>query len=287
MVKNIFGILLIASALRGQSPKFEVASVKASQTRPSEISPSHLGVHIDGTRVEIGLGNMMLFLTMAYKVETYQITGPDWMTTERFDILAKIPEGATKDQVPEMLQALLAERFKLAVHRESREHLVYALTAGKDGPNLKEADPDLGPSEKPYRNGPGERTPVVVLPTPTGSWTYSMLHGHMIFEAESITMPELALRLMPYVDVPVVDTTGLKGHYQVAIDVPGGPNYGRQAGRRGMASDATGRPSEEPSDPSGVSIFAAVQKLGLSLEKRRAPVEHIVVDHIEKAPTAN
>src|SRR5205814_5568237 len=78
--------------------------------------------------------------------------GPDSMKSQRFDILAKMPEGATKEQVPEMLQALLAERFQLKVHRENREQSIYALVVGKGGPKLKEAAPD---PETPPAPAPG------------------------------------------------------------------------------------------------------------------------------------
>jgi uncharacterized protein (TIGR03435 family) len=108
----------------------------------------------------------------------------------------------------------------------------------------------------------------------------------MIFEAEKITMPNFALVLMPYVDdTPVVDMTGLKGAYQIAMPVPGNSvSLGRVP--IGMRGGDAARSPEEPSDPSG-SIFASVQKLGLRLEKRKAPVEHIVVEHLEKVPTEN
>jgi uncharacterized protein (TIGR03435 family) len=116
--------------------------------------------------------------------------------------------------------------------------------------------------------------------------TYSKLKGVMLFEAEKIAMPDLAFALMAYVDnTPVVDMTGLKGAYQVAIEVPGPPNFGRFGARGGMA--AGGGDPVEAADPSGALIFASVQKLGLRLERRKAPVEHIVVEHLEKAPTEN
>ena len=76
-------------------------------------------------------------------MEGYQITGPHWMATTRSDILARMPEGAIKEQVPEMLQALLAERFKLAIRHESGEQQAYALVAGEDGPKLKETPADF------------------------------------------------------------------------------------------------------------------------------------------------
>jgi uncharacterized protein (TIGR03435 family) len=201
-------------------------------------------------------------------------------------IQAKLPDGATKDQVPAMLQALLAERFKLVVRREFKEETVYALLAGKDGPKLQEAAPDAPTSDKPFPNGFGGRSLVGVQESADGPRTFSMLKGVMLFEAEKITMPDLALTLMPYVDnTPVVDMTGLKGAYRIALQVPG--NSVRFGARNGMgpAAEAGGTPAEA-SDLSS-SILASVQNLGLKLERRKAPVERIVVEHLEKVPTEN
>src|ERR1039458_5970133 len=89
-----------------------------------------------------GGGSLKRLILTAYKLKPYQVSGPDWMDSVRFDILSKIPEGGTKDQVPEMLQALLAERFKLTAHRETKEQPVYGLVVGKDGPKLKPSVPD-------------------------------------------------------------------------------------------------------------------------------------------------
>src|SRR4029077_19782644 len=89
----------------------------------------------------------------AYDVKTYQITGPDWLTAlsaPRFDIVAKMPEGTNKDQVPEMLRTLLAERFKLTIHRENKEQSVYALVVAKGGHKMKEAEPlPVAPTTSP------------------------------------------------------------------------------------------------------------------------------------------
>jgi uncharacterized protein (TIGR03435 family) len=278
------GTALILSAAFGQT-KFEVASVKASTLRPVEAIAAgrNIGMKIDGARVDIGLMPLKFLIETAYSIKPYQLSGPDWMATERFDIEAKLPDGSTKDEVPLMLQALLAERFKLVVRRESKDESIYALLAGKDGPKLKETLPDAVISDKPFPNGFGGRLLLVKEESADGPRTYSRLNGITLFEAEKIAMPDLAFDLMHYTDaIPVVDMTGLKGYYQVALTVPGPPNGGRMAARGGDA----GRPPEEASDPSP-SIFASVQKLGLKLERRKAPFEQIVVEHLEKVPTEN
>jgi len=142
------------------APAFEVASIKPAP--PVSALPAllqagklHVGMSIDGARVDIGFMALGALIPMAFRVKFYQVTGPDWMGQEQFDILAKIPDGVSKDQVPEMLQALLAERFKLAVHRETKELPVYALVVGKNGIKMKEADPADAPAVDATRNSPG------------------------------------------------------------------------------------------------------------------------------------
>lgn len=183
-----------------------------------------------------------------------------------------------------MLQALLAERFKPVVRREPKEQRVYALVVDKDGPKLKESAPGAVPSDKPFPNGAGDRKLVMVIGDPDGLQTVSRLKSATVFEADTVTLPGLARGLRRYVDLPVIDMTGLKGTYQVAMNVPE-RGVGRRIGARGGAD--SGRPTDDVSDPGGVSIFASVQKLGLQLEKRKAPIEHIVVEHLERAPTEN
>src|SRR6185503_19368558 len=98
-------------------------------------------------------------ICIAYKIKPHQLSGPDWMAAQRFEIMAKMPEGASKDQVPTMLQALLAERFKLTVHRDNKEQSVYAMVVGKNGHKMKEvaADPaaPAAAPEEPAQPKPG------------------------------------------------------------------------------------------------------------------------------------
>jgi uncharacterized protein (TIGR03435 family) len=287
--------LLTARALSAQ-PAFEVASIKPSLSpREAIAAGKNTGARIEGSRVDIGLASLTALIKTAYQVETWQISGPDWMATERFDIAAKMPEGATKEQFPAMLRTLLADRFHLVVRRETREQTVYALVVDKDGPKLTVAPPDAGTSGHPFPNGRDGRIPVIMESTISDGYrTYSRYQGSLLYEAEKITTPELALMLMSYVDEPVIDSTGLTGAYQVAMKVPGMPQRpGRPAAKDGIgrggapAAADSATPTAEAAEPSGVSIFKELQKLGLRLEKRKAPVEHLVVEHLEKAPTEN
>ena len=269
-------LALSASVMFAQNAlKFEVASIKPFDRSKGRGTPI-----MDASRVDLPAWNLVALIRMAYDLKSYQWEPLDWMASARFDVSAKLPDGATKDQIPAMLQALLAERFKLVVHREMKEQSIVVMVAGKDGPHLKEAGPDAGKSDNPFPNGRGDRLVLMTERTfDEGVRTVSRLGNRTTFEAAKITMPELAVEVQPYVDDPVVDMTGLKGYFEVTLDVPSQTN-------RAIARFGAGK-NGAASDPDGVSIFSSIKKLGLELQKRKGPIEHLVVDHVEPVPTDN
>jgi len=137
--------LTAGAALAQTKPAFEVATIKPSSPMDAAKLAATLqaggkmpvGANIDSHRAEYLYLDLKTLLTYAYGVKPYQITGPDWMQSARFDIVAKMPEGSTKEDAPKMLQTLLEERFKLAARRTTAEHPVLALVVGKGGPKLK------------------------------------------------------------------------------------------------------------------------------------------------------
>ena len=299
------------------APAFEVASIRpAPPLRPMEIAQGkvHLGMSVDGARVDIGALSIADLIRIAWEVKPYQVSGPEWMATERFNILAKMPEGATKDQVPAMLKALLAERFRLSVHKENREHPIYALVAGKGGPKLEAAAPtadspagsDNPPSAKSGINiGTSEGT-VRLSRAPdgkgfemnsprTGAAKMTMgSDGLMHMDMARITMGSLAELLSRYLDRPVIDETGIKGEYHVALDLSMQEmaRIAKSAGIVGTGMGPMGPGAmggvDAASDPGGSgSVFNAVQRLGLKLDPKKEPVETIIVDHVEKTPIEN
>src|SRR5437867_4409787 len=144
------GVLLacLGATLLGQPLAFEVASVKPAVAPAAEpmfcIVPCTAGerLTIVGSRVDIRFTSLHQLLVTAYRIKPHQLSGPDWMRSQRFDIAAKMPEGVSKDRLPDMLQNLLAERFKLSIHRESNPQSVYALVVGKNGLQLQESTAD-------------------------------------------------------------------------------------------------------------------------------------------------
>jgi uncharacterized protein (TIGR03435 family) len=306
-------LALLACAAHAQTPPpapaFEVASIKpAAMPTPAQIASgqAHLGMNLDAARVDIGSQSLADLISLAYDVKLYQIQGPDWMSAERFDVVAKLPEGASKDQVPLMLQALLAERFQLKAHRETREHSVYALVVGRNGPKLKESPTDAdapppgamatgaGQNQMRLSGNPGDPRGMLVSGGPVGNTHVSMGPGGAIhLEIEKMTLSAFADLLARFVDRPVVDMTEVKGNYQLALDLSTqdlmavARAVGIAVGGRGGAGEAARQPAGVASDPSGGSIFAAVQQLGLKLDSRKLPVDLIVVDSVQKTPTEN
>ena len=277
----------LAVAAAGQTPAstppaFEVASVKpAVQPERGPIfclvpcSPGER-LTVTGTRVDIRWMPLRKLIVTAYRVKPYQVAGPDWMQSQRFDIVAKIPAGASPDQVPEMLQALLAERFKLAIHRETKDTPVVALVVGRNGPHLEPAAPDAealaakamaAPGGRGMYSGQGEAHmddsghatstgapwgPVTATPPREGSPHFDLL---------AVSMAGLVDLLAPHEDRPVIDMTGLTGRYhiQVTMDLPAPPppgadggggrvgrarsgSHGRSVGRRILQGSRQGRP---------------------------------------------
>ena len=313
-------LVLAASGLCAQSPEFEVASIKPAPPILNQVSSGkmHIGMTVDGARVDIGSLSLADLLPAAFRVKSYQISGPDWMSANRFDIMATIPQGVAKDKTPEMLQALLAERFKMTYHRETKDHSVYALVPGKDGFKMKPAEPDAPgtPVADTAAAGlggfmlgsPGQARPSVqtsgggrgmVINTPQSGATKMSMgpDGNMHLEAAKVSMAGLAEILSRFVDKPVIDMTGLEGNYQISLDLtmadlmkvaqasgmmPAGMAAGLMPGGRG----GPGAP-DTASEPAGAAIFSSVQKLGLKLDSRKAPIDTIVIDHLEKMPTEN
>jgi uncharacterized protein (TIGR03435 family) len=313
------GIALTAAAL-AQSPatpaprSFEVATIKPAPPLTPELVASgklHAGMSVDGARVDIGFFALADLIRTAYKIKSYQLSGPDWLNAQRFDILAKMPEGATKDDVPQMLQALLAERFKLTFHRDTKEHSVYALVVAKGGLKMKAAaeDPEtpppaddgkksgfmVGTGSNQMRVSPNSDGKGATMTGPNGKTKMSMgPNGVMHMEFEKMPMDGLLEMVGRFVDKPVVDMTELKGKYEVAFDLTMDDMkaMAAKAGVAGMmgmpmgGGDAGKAPADIASDPSS-SIYTSLTQMGLKLESRKAPMEILVIDRVEKMPTEN
>lgn len=281
-----FGFVVIAGVW-GQptfKPEFEVASVRAAS---SDFAP-RLSISDAGT-VDLPGISLVNLICRAYRLPPFQISAPNWALGARFDVRAKLPEGATIEQVPEMIQALLKERFSLSAHYESRVQKVYVLSVAKQGPNLPSSTPTsalgggtkAGDSSEAFgieKSGDGSFR--------VGKVQVSMLNERVRYAMSAETLPRFTEFLSGLLGTLVFDTTDLKGMYDIVIDIP----LLRFDESRRPASDSApvvATAAKDPADTSLEKIQAAIQPLGLRLEARSDPIQILVVDHLERSPTDN
>jgi uncharacterized protein (TIGR03435 family) len=306
---------------------FEVATVKPA-TLPGAPDGKHM-IRVgsqggpgtsDPGQISYSFLSLRNLLAQAFDLKTYQVSGPDWLDSERFDIVAKAPKGATKGDVRIMLRNLLKERFQLAFHRDKKELPGYALVAGKSSPKMKEsedqsdpnaapasgASPDAAPPPPPPgepgrlkvgKDGMPELPPGVQRPGIMMMAAMSPNGIRMKLSGHSATSAQLAESLSNQVDRPVVDMTGLTARYDFTLDFAPDPSAmmakmgPMPAGMMpppgaGGGGDTVPRASLPETD--AATVFAAVQsQLGLKLEAKKAPVEMLVIDHLEKTPAEN
>lgn len=279
-----FAALLLLGPLLASAQEFEVATIKPSP--PGAQGAASAGLHLDGAQATWTAIDLKLYLGMAYRLRNYQISAPDWMTSGRWDISAKLPTGADPKQIPEMIQVLLRDRFRMKMHRESRDLPVYALTLGKGELKMKVSPVEATDS--------GERS-IGVSATPSGTGTmirYNngayMVIGDNKFEGRKISTAIMADSLARFADRPVIDTTGLKDTYDFTMEFS--PEDFRAMMIRAAVAQGT------PISPDllkladaapGDTIVNAVEKLGLKLEPRKAPIEMLIVDEASKTPIEN
>jgi len=332
-------IALIGSVFLAQGtqagPSFEVASIKPAAPFSLEKMVSgqmHAG-SIKGSEADFQFVSLTDLLTYAYRVNPYQIAGPVWIGDGRWDVRAKLPDGGSPDRVPEMMLRLLMDRFKLAAHHERREGPAYELVIDKGGSKFKEAPPEDDPAGAKHSTETGNASSFslggfpggggnmnfnndgrgVITGGPNGVTRVSQNpNGGMHMEMSRMTMASLANMLTPFLGRPVIDGTGLKGTYQIALDLPyesmisliqnlagagsfqagfpgfpGGGGFGSGFGNPGgVPGGGGGLVSGGASNPTA-SMLQTIQQLGLKLQPRKAPVDTIVIDHLEKTPVEN
>jgi bla regulator protein blaR1 len=273
-------VVLTAIGLYGQSGAtpltFEVASIKPSwgddHRSMIQIQPGG-GLRTSGSTLK-------MLLTLAYDVREFQISGgPGWINTERYDIMAKTgdadvsgsPDDMRKmtdeqrktvaDKMRERLRALLADRFQLVLHRETKEQSVYALVVAKGGSKLQQSEAAEGTGAKGM-----------------------MRMGRGQLSGQSVGLQMLTQSLSNQLGRPVIDRTGLKGNFDFKLEWT--PDPGQSGGPFG-GGPPPGADAPPPPDPNGPSVFTALQEqLGLRLESQKGPVEMLVIDKVEK-PSEN
>jgi uncharacterized protein (TIGR03435 family) len=272
--------LLLTPTLHAQYLTFEAASIKPSDSSlgdrmipirggPGSTDPDHV------TYTNISLKAMLYY---AYGVAGNEIVGPPWLGTPKFDIQATAPPGTTKEQFTTMLRNLLAERFHLAVHHESKEVPGYNLVVGKNGAKLKQSSPEdvaaatqppAGPPIAPAPDAKGYMQlarPGMIYPSVPGSNGHAI---HLIARAQ--TIPDLARILGGNFQHPIVDKTGLTGRYDFTLEF--------------ALENLT--PADVPEDLPPRIPAALQDQLGLTLEPTKVSFDQLVVDSADKVPTEN
>jgi len=258
---------------------YEVASIKPDKSAGNMMRIMNTP---DGLTATVPLHEL---IRLAYGVQTFQISGaPDWAKSDKYNIeakmdkstvdeLSKISEDQRQPTRQRMLQALLAERFKLTLHRETKELPVYDLIIAKGGPKLEQAKP--GDPDPEGLKGPDGR------PMPGGHFV-RMGRGELT--GQDLGIDDMVRVLSQQLDRTVVDKTGLKGSYNWTLKWT--PDQSTPM-FRGAGDPRPGPASGPAPDSSAPSIFTAVQEqLGLKLEPQKGPVEILVIDHVEK-PSEN
>jgi len=279
-------ILFSSACLFGQTPpEFEVASVKPSgPLAPGQMA---IGVHIDGAQVSISQFSLKDLVQMAYQLKIYQVTGPEWIASERYTIRAKIPEGVVSPDVRAMVRSLLAERFHLKIHMEKKDFPVYALVAAKGGarltPSAADAGPDADAGAVHVAAGGSEKGTFVNL----GHGSSFSFAGDKL-EATKITMLAFTDTLARFTDKPVVDMTGLAGNYDLTMKLS--PEDFRAMQIRAAIVAGVQLPPQAiqlAESASLETLHASLRDLGLKLDSRKAPLDVIVVDSADKLPAEN
>ena|ERR1019366_782762 len=284
----ITSALFLASLAFAQASKveFEVASIRPS----GDIAQGavNLGFQIDGAQFRINSMTLKDCIAIAYQTKVSQISGPDWISTERFQIAATIPPGfAGRER--EMLQVLLTQRFNLKMHREKRDFSVYALVVGKGPLKLKESpavsdadDPD--PKGNTTLSGGGSAAGIGVSLGHGASYSFAPNH----FAAKKLTMAQFAANVERFADRPIVDMTDLKGRYDLDFDV-NAEDYQPMLIRAAIAAGVNLPPQALRllDSSSSAALADAVAQTGLKLDARKAPLDVIVVDDALKTPIAN
>ena len=236
----LFWVALATAGVAAQnaSPGFEVASVK--QNRSGSLSSNN---RMAGERYRATNMSLVALLRSAYSVQAFQIAGlPDWAEVDRFDIDARIESGANAGEWPLMLRRLLADRFKLALHREQRQSAIFTLLVAPGGPALNPGDPSKCTGSSCGLNA----TPTQIV-------------------GENVTMGQFAERLSRSLGTHVVDGTALRGNFDFKLTWPPDDQFGSRG--------ASANPA---------LFTAIQEQLGLRLQSGRGPVETLVIDRAER-----
>ena len=273
---------LLAGSLAFGQKHFEVASVRPVEPNNQQVT---VGLHLDGQQARVSAFSVRDMIGMAYNVRPVQISGPEWLASQRFELNATLPSGATMDDFSELMQSLLSDRFGLKFHKDQKEFQVYVLERGKKPLALKPTKVE----------GAIDRSSVTVAGTGSsqgvsvdlgGGASYTFANGK--FEGKKLDMPTMVDTLAVYMNLPVVNQTNLDGFYDISFELA--PDDYRAMLIRAGAANGMPIPTQAlqfAEIASTPSLFEAIDNLGLKMDTRKVLLDVIVVEQISKAPTEN
>jgi len=276
--------------------QFEVASIKPAPPRKEGEPRGMMGCFggpgsKDPGRYSCARASVAMMALQAYGLKNYQLRPPFSPDADQFNVEAKVPPGATAEQVKMMLRNLLAERFKLAFHYEKGETQGYALVVAKSGLKMKESAPDPPPaaegSAPPPAPGPVKDADGFVYIPPRNRMAVGWANGLTRWTGGNVPVDYLVGLSNTLTGRPVIDSTGLKGKYDFTLTFSSDSVVG--------ASGPAPAPSSPPDDggivplgDGGLTVFAALERqLGLKLEPRMIVFDAFVIDHADKTPVEN
>jgi uncharacterized protein (TIGR03435 family) len=268
---------LTASASAQDFTHFEVATIRpvdVSQTSSGGVPvyPTLNGIGTpDPTHITYKGTWLINLITPAFNLKGFQVTIPSSVASQRYDISAKIPDGATREQFNVMLQNLLKERFHLTYHLESKMFPVYAVVIGKNGAKLTESSKDPPPDAPRAAGSVDDQGFPTLAPAFTGVRGVPG-NGRMKLAAQRASLDKVLGMLGDSLDRPIIDQTGLAGLYDLKMEF-------EFRGRPGA-------PSANAPDPAP-TVASALEKLGLKLEPKQMPFDVLVIDRLDKIPTEN
>jgi uncharacterized protein (TIGR03435 family) len=275
--------LFSAYAVAAQQPlRFEVASVRPSP--PVPVQGVNVGLHMDGQMARITYLPLSYYISIAYNVKISQIAGPKYLN-DRFDLNAALPAGVKQDKLPELLQGLLADRFQLRFHRESREQAVYVITRGKGPLQLKDSAEVPPEANAPLAAGGSGSADGISLQLGGGS-SFTFTNGK--WEGKRLTLEQVAEQMEQFVGRPLVDQTNLKGSYDFTLEVTP-EDYGMMRARAAVDAGFPVPPRllQGLDTAQFSSLFDAFEKAGLKLESKKLSQPVVVIDSILQKPTEN
>jgi uncharacterized protein (TIGR03435 family) len=250
LMLRLMAILMMTAVLGvAQEPAFEVASVRPTQ---HQAGPDYNNqIVYSPAAFSARSTTLKRLIAEAWRLQLSQVIGPDWLSKNEYDIEARVPEGAASDQIALMLKSLLADRFGLKMHSESRPMRAYALVVAQGGPKIHPVDPGTAAAARPGSHFRGDMRQFADL----------LAVQFSIPASSDPRVPSIGLGPQ----IPVLNETGLQGTYDFSVDI------------------------KPELNTDGFSAWSRVleDQLGLKVENRKGRVEVLVVDNAAKIPTEN